>query len=158
MENKTALQGEKLYSHSQLMEAIHKSNEKYINALRDHLAVCMHIPPIKVNLGTFESKLDLMLNITGCKTKEDLIRYIVCDGEPVDESCVGHLVLFVDDIDDKDWTDGILTEILLPEEKLDQDTAGIYGCKFVSQNCGHLSLYYNFAKKKPGYDYTRKAE
>ena len=29
-------------------------------------------------------------------TKEDLIRYIVCDGEPADESCVGHPVLAFD--------------------------------------------------------------
>lgn len=134
------------------MEAICRSNEGYAKALQDHLAVCTHIQPAKINLDTFESKLDLMLKVTGCKTKEDLIRYIVCDGEPVDESCVGHPVLtgyHKRNLNLANWKEKKLQIIHKTE------TRNPY---LISNQDDTFLEWVWVAKKIPDYDYTRKSE
>lgn len=101
------------------------------------------------NASTLNSKvrseLELMLAITGCKTKEDLIRYIVCDGEPADESCVGHPILVHDKYDtifDKPKQEYILISIT-------ENGFFVCGTKINAECVRYI------AKKKPNYDYTQ---
>lgn len=101
-------------------------------------------------IDIYESKLDCLLDnarmITGIETKEDLIRYIVCEGEPADESCIGHPVLF-NYSDSNRW----IVSLLL---RIDEDRAHKHDSwqKYISINY----TAYAFARKMPGYDYTQK--
>jgi hypothetical protein len=120
--------------------------------------VCSH--------GDAESKIEIMKSLANVQTKESLIRYLVCDGEPVDESCVGHPVLYDDentDISDKghgssalhiEWKTGVL-------KKIDKENEWYpYHICMERKTCFgeiyHLHPSTEFAKKKPGYDYSSR--
>lgn len=89
----------------------------------------------------FNNQLPCIMQLLGLKTKEDLIRYIVCEGEPADESCVGHPVMF------KNFTSvGFPFELILKDIHRDDGDIFLYESK--------SGFYYHFAKKKAGYDYN----
>jgi len=92
--------------------------------------------------SSFECLMNIAPMISGCKTKEELIRYIVCDGEPADESCVGHKVYLDNGYRFMESITDILKEIDIVGDGVPE-----YG--------GENGYYYEFAKKIPGYDYSR---
>lgn len=95
-----------------------------------------------------QNKIEIMKSIAEVETIEDLIRYIVCDGEPADESCVGHPVLFsgITPLSRQkfNWKEGVLIGI-------QENPIGYHEEK----PPGDL-IAWPFAKKIPGYDYSEK--
>lgn len=108
----------------------------------------------KISQSKFETLMEMAEILTGCKTKENLIRYIVCDGEPADESCIGHPVkVFSIDI-----SYGGILSIKYKDEWLDRKLSGISNGVYESGNIlDKKSVFeqWDFAKKIPGYDYSK---
>lgn len=149
-----------------------ENKEEFYACTNCHVALGYTVPECCYcgkNATQFKSRFDWFqsyaLYLLNLETPQDLIRYIVCDGEPADESCVGHPVLvLVGGINNSEWAEKILTRIGL---NINEDTGERYendGYKspdfldggIVYHTCDYN--WYRFAKKKPGYDYTRKAE
>ncbi len=104
----------------------------------------------KQTVYTLEEKLNVMLNLSGSKTKEDLIRWIVCDGEPADESCIGHKVMhkYQHATFYNEWDECILVDNQM-FESIDRYQVKLNDGSFTSTE---------YAKKIAGYDYSPKPE
>lgn len=95
-----------------------------------------------------KEKFDMIMDVAdklGIKTKEYLIRGLVCDGEPADESCIGHPVLFLDSLYMGKWHERQL-------EGFDKNNLPF------SKTLHDEFFIWEFAKKKPGYDYTQEVK
>lgn len=97
----------------------------------------------------FYDKLTCILLLLGIETKEDFIRYLVCDGDPADESCIGHPVLVGNYHGD---------DIIWFQRKLkctDHIIAHMPYLTIVNLSDAQPEYEENwhFAKKKPGYKY-----
>ena len=103
----------------------------------------------------FDSQLKCVLTLLGLKTKEELIRYIVCDGEPADESCIGHPVL---EVVDGLSAHPIFYNMILVGIEETENVTNRYKLAYdliAYQECAHKNTWAKFVKKIPGYDYSK---